>query len=267
MVCFPACLGISANRPLPRASLSGYPTTLLRRWFALWAVIAVVGPGFAAVARAEVLTFNYTGIATGTSGVFGESDANVGAIVTGFYTFDTAKIVVSPYETAYSTSTATSTDFEISVTLGGVTRTTANNSNRTLGSNHHTITWTDGDYWQGYDDKFQYKSSPNYSNGDDYGLVYIHDQGTSADLADGIAVGSGNLSSALIEAAPDVSLFNNTSGLSRYEAWGDTWIDGSVDFTVTSITPAAVPEPSTLATLVGMAAVALLVSHRRRKRA
>ena len=244
----------------------GISTHVLRRLFIALAVVAVVGFGFIVPARAEVLTFNFTGIATSTSGVFGDSNANVGEQVTGFYTFDTDKIVVSPLETAYSTSTATSTNFEICVTLGSVTATTANNSNRMIGYNHHTITWTDGGYWQGYDDKFQYKSSPDYMKGDDYGLIYIRDDGNSATPADGLAPGYGNLTYAHIATAPDVSLFNDTSGLSRYEMWGTSGYEGAVNFTITGITPAAVPEPSTLMVFAGVGLVGLSVSCRWHKR-
>lgn len=196
--------------------------------------ICVLGLGYPDTGLAVPITFNFTGNATSTSGIF----AGQGTAVTGSYTFEPDGLSLSSFVTTHTAAFAGSLGvFEISVTLGATTRTTANNQN-TPATNHHDLKWQDGGFFQGWDDLFLFKSTPVILS-DDFGQIFIRDNGDSVLPADGMAPGSGNLTLPLILAAPDVSLFNTVAGLSRYEARnGSGTLEGTLAFTTTSITAA-----------------------------
>ena len=197
--------------------------------------ICALGLGYPDTGLAVPVTFNFTGNATSTSGIF----AGQGTAVTGSYTFDTGGLSPSAFVTTHSAAFAGSFGvFEISMTLGAITRTTANNQN-TPATNHHNLKWQDGGTFQGWDDLFQFTATPVIIS-DDFAQIFIRDNGDSTLPADGIAPGAGNLTLPLILTAPDVSLFNTVSGsFNRYEARdGSGNLEGVLNFTPTSITAA-----------------------------
>jgi hypothetical protein len=206
-------------------------------------------------ANATPITFNFTGTATNTTGIF----AGQGTAVTGFYTFDTALVDTFPGDATndwFQNHTPVGNQgltFEISLTLGSVTRTTANNLNpATFG--HHRVIWRDGASM----DQFEIRAI-HVTSSDDDAALNLEDFTPSP--PDGVAAGSGNLTDTPILTAPNIALFDTVIGNSFYRSWNSSGVnDGTVIFTLTSITP--IPEPST-ALLLATGLAALAVGRRR----
>jgi hypothetical protein len=201
---------------------------------ALLALLAL--PLGSQVATAEPITFNFTGIVDASTGIWAGSQ---GLAVSGFYTYDTLLVdflVGNTQQDLFRAIDPANQAFlwEISVTVGGVTRTTASNQNA-AGTQHHFLEVLD----HASEDRFQFETVRHIGS-DDFARFRMQD--LSPDPPDGIAVGSGSLTDTAPTTAPDVALFDTVVGLSlylSYDAAGES--EGNLQFTLTSIVP--VPEP------------------------
>ena len=220
-------------------------------------------------AQAVPITYSYTGtVGSAATGIF----SGQGSQVTGTFTFDSALIDNNPngtqdiYSANDPNNLAVAHVFELTVTLGGVTRTTANNQN-TPGTDHLSLNLIDS---SSAGDLFDFRASL-ISNTDDFAELSIRDLLPSGS-ADGIAAGSNNLTStiggtiALLDNI-NVGLFSNAYNSSLWEAVDKRTgaSEGSLYFTLTSISRApvsSVPEPSALL-LLSCGLVGLAVWRRK----
>ncbi len=204
-------------------------------------------------ASATPITYNFTGTVDTAIGTF----AGQGSVVTGFYTVDDSLSVdffpgnsgIDDFRSDDNPGLA----WEISVTVGSVTLTSADNSNP-LGTYHHHIGATDSaleDEWR--------LGSIRQDGADDAFALIVRDHSPSP--PDGVAVGSGNLDTAPILSPGDLSLYDDVAGLSSVVDYTTGGVQlGFLTFSLTSVT--VVPEPST-ALLVG-AGFGVLAALRRR---
>ncbi|MCP5065636.1 MAG: PEP-CTERM sorting domain-containing protein [bacterium] len=222
----------------------------------LAAILTLLGWLFGSqTANAAPITFNFTGTVTSTTGIW----VGQGTAVTGFYTYDTALIDAVDYSDesdVFGSGVAGNESFfwEISVSLGAVTRTTASNQNA-AGTYHHGLFHHD----KPTEDTFLLQTA-FVVTGDDFAYISLGDKvGTPPDA---VAVGTGNLTGVAPTTAPNLLLFDTTT-LGRYDE-KDNITDlsvGKVNFDVTSIT-LAVPEPTTA--LLFATGLAGLATRRRR---
>ncbi len=209
--------------------------------------------GWAESSHAIPVTYSYTGTVGSTAtGIF----AGQGSQLTGTFTFDSALVdgnsnwTQDIYSASDPNNVAAGRAFELTVTLGTVTRTTANNRNAP-GTDHHFLNIVDS---SASGDKFQFRSSL-IAPTDDFAELWLLDL-VPTNSADGIAVRSSTLGSnmaatiALLDNI-NVGLFSNTYNSSVWEAVskGTGAFEGSLSFGLTSINrvpTSQVPEPSSI---------------------
>jgi hypothetical protein len=191
--------------------------------------------GFVVIGRAKAdpITFNFTGTVTSATGIW----VGQGSAVTGFYTFDTTLVDNAPgsgvVDQFFANSPANQgLPFEISVTVGLVTRTTANNQNLPS-NNHHVLAWSDSG-----SDSFSIQAF-SFVTTDDRVLIFLRDLSPSP--PDGVTPGTGNLTDTPITTAPNVGLFDEVDQ-NFYDAFDSSGVnEGRVNFTLSSITVSAEP--------------------------
>lgn len=224
-----------------------------------WLWFALLLP---ATGAAEMLRFDFTGVVSGTpTGIFAGS--NPGDPVTGYYRYDSG-LVVSPGATPSESSSwfgflNPGMVWEFEVTVGGVTRNTAG-SPTGGGSPWPFLALTDDPNT----DAFSLTIGQVGSANDDQATLSLSD--ATPTPPDGVAPGSGSLTGAVPDTAPDPGLFDQSS--CSYIARDASSVElGSVDFDVTTL-GAAVPVPSLgvrgVGALVGLIGVAAAWRMRRR---
>lgn len=191
---------------------------------------------------AAPLTYQYTGVATLTSGIF----SGQGTAVTGRFTFDSGLLDRFPLSNTVDHFTpwdpaSNSEAFELTISLGSIFRTSADNQNSATPGHHHLLI-TD----RPSDDQIEFVAR-TVALTDDFAAVRLTDV-VPTGSPDGVAAGSGNLTSTLVGAMNilntlNIGSFSNTVP-SVWAANDNTSgaLIGVAEFTVTSIT--AVPTPS-----------------------
>lgn len=208
-------------------------------------------------AIAAPFTYSFSGNVTQATGIF--AGAAVGDVVSGIYTVDTDiqngsvdNVTANPgLNSFFSNDIAqpiVSGSYEISVTAGGVTRTTA--------SNAVTSRYTLKQWDLGFRDEWLY-SALGQAIGDDFAALNAVDFTPSP--PDGLFPGSGNLTGVPILAPGALALYDSVTG--EYAARGPSnALEGELSFDITSIT--IIPEPGT-ALLLGLGLAGLAGVRRR----
>jgi PEP-CTERM motif len=202
-----------------------------------------------AQATAAPVTHAFSGTATEAIGSF----AGQGTAVTGFYTLDPDNLTFDdnpdPVQDLWRADQNQAATWEISVTLGAVTVTSADNAN-TAGTRHHHLQITDvpqADQWT-------LEATPHLP-GDLRFRLFAHDE-RPIGAPDGIAAGSNDLNVAPILTPGDLSAYTYT----RADVHdGDA--SNALVFTLDSVV--LVPEPTT-ALLFASGLAALALARRRR---
>ena len=212
------------------------------------ASVAVLGVLIAAATKgadAFPITIAFTGTVTSASGIW----VGEGSAVEGFFSYDSAladSLPGDPERDAFLASNPANTalPFEFSISVGSVTRTTADNWNQA--SLHHQLILGDGPGR----DEFIFQAVRIVAT-DDFAEIQLWDDPPPSPPS-AIRPGSGGLTDAPLLVPPDPGAFDAQD--SRYEAFDNTTETalGAVDFNVDSFT--LVPEPATLVLLaVGLA--------------
>ncbi len=201
-------------------------------------------------AAASPVTYAFTGDITFAEGIWAG-----GTSVTGTYTLDdslTLSLASSGIQQAVPTGNP-GLDWAISVSVLGVTRTTADNANAEPGPAHHELVARDEsstDSW--------YYAAYRQVGPDDSAQLFVSDT-HPVGAPDGLFAGSDNLGSSAILTPGDVSLYDDTT-VNNYFAYDELGqFEGRIEFTLTSVT---VPEPTT-AMLVLVGLVVAIAGSRR----
>jgi hypothetical protein len=231
----------------------------MNKSYLLAAVSVCVALSTTSIANAAPITFNFTATVVGTpTGIWSSVTT-----VAGSYTYDTALVDAGLTDNTIdhfrSDGTNQLLSWDITITAGGITRTTSENEIQ-VGGLHHYLSVKD----QSTEDSYSI-TSLNRFIGDDYAKIQLRDFQPSND-PDGTAVGTGNLTDMAPTTAPDPNLFQscrapNAACFSTYVSFDDVGFnEGEVLFDINTITIASVPIPTTiwlfgsgLMGLVGMA--------------
>jgi len=220
---------------------------MLRRTLVLGLISAVAA---SSPASATPFTFQFTGTVNSATGIW----AGQGTTVTGFYVLDDTLTDSDPSADVdiFDSDTNPAATFEISVSLGAVTRSSADNSLASGAPPHHLLLVADLD--SAYDEWLL--SANRVVSSDD--RIFLDALDTDPEPADGIAPGSGNLNSGPLLSPGDLSLFTGLfGGVDAYDGVGS--LEGQLQFTLTSVSP--IPEPST-ALLLGLGLAGIAVRRR-----
>lgn len=195
-----------------------------------------LGLGIGGTANAVPITFDFTG--TVASGNLIWSGAARGSLVEGSYTYDTDLVdlastnnVVDRFDSNLPSSNQSSL-WDMTVTAGGITRSTSTNQNL-AGSRHHNLQLIASTV-----DSYLFQSIKVKSTDDSARINLVANQGQNP---------FDSLSNVAPTTAPDLSAFNILQGF--YLAYNDTTgaYDGTLNFTLDSITSSSpVPEPATM---------------------
>jgi len=220
---------------------------------------ATISLSVATSAAASPILWVFTGTALVQEGIY----VGQGASVSGFLTYDSTlvdnTIAADYWDQFTSSSPAGANDpvndvWEISITNGAVTRTSADNQ-RAVGGDHHDLTLFD----TSFDDSFIFRAQRILAT-DDLVRFALRD-GEPVPQPDGIAAGFGNLTGTPWAAPLDLDSFTGypDSRQGTIRAYDDsTGIEiGYLEFHIDTMT--LVPEPGTLvlgaAGLLGLALV------------
>lgn len=206
---------------------------MLKRYFILSLLISVFG-SVSQTIQAAPITYNFTGTVTSANGIW----AGQGTDVAGFYILDDTLLATSsssnehalykpeaPFKNAGLT-------WEISVTVGSVTRTTATNANPDH-LKHHAL-----DIYDAADRDSWVYSTFYINTADDLATLRAYDENPTP--PDGVAPGTGNLTSTPKLSPGDLSLYDAVTGTYNAHATGGV-NEGTVRFTLTSIAPVPIP--------------------------
>ena len=205
-----------------------------------------------AAASAEPVTHAFTGAVVGGDGIW----AGQGSTVTGFYTVDDAMVDENPGSGEFDLfrpEINPGLTWEISVTLGSTSRSTASNQ-RLDSTPHHYLQVNDasgGDIWR--------IEATKVIGSDDSARLMARDFAPTP--PDAIAPGSGSLTGTPTLSPGDLSLYSTLAGESFYEAvdaQGEA--EGTVLFTITSVTLASEPAAVPIAPMAQLGAAAGLLA-------
>lgn len=217
---------------------------------------------------AGLVTYNYTGTTTFGTGIFNGPSTEVSGTITwddllldsnpsgrNDYYANNDPVGNQPYTSSY---TAT-------MTFGGTTYSESATNPTILDAfvslrDHADV------------DSFRYSMIRNGATEDRFRLAAVDEEDGS--VPDAIAAGTNNLTGNMSDTLDiidnlDLSLFNNNDSASWWVEWDDTTGTrlGRVDFTITSLTRASVPEPGPLALLLLGLAGTLLSSRTSKNKA
>lgn len=199
-------------------------------------------------AAAEAYKVEFSGTVTTAVGIF----SGQGTVVTGYYVIEddlvdaTSQSDVDLFEADINPDAT----YEISVTVGTATRTTADNAN-TPGTLHHSLDLQDRTGINSINqvDEWKLRSTQVDSNNDDQALLMFHDDLPQPE-PDALFVGSDNLTGTVVLSPGDLSLYSalaDSSFVSQYLARDAGTTEGAIFFRVDtisepmSLSPQAVP--------------------------
>ena len=204
--------------------------------------------------HAVPLKFDFTGVVDTSvvtpTGIW----VGQGTTVTGSFTYDSdlsddIKAGNSTWDLFGAKTPNQNLQFDISVNLGSISRSTSNNQNF-LGQNHHSVQWMDMNSF----DIFRMVGQ-KFAASDDHARIEFRDN--APPTPDGVAVGTGNLTDTPITDLINLSLFDSQSN--EYDSYNDAGeSEGIFRWKITSLsaesTSEDIPEPTTVALLcVGLA--------------